>query len=346
MLRGEIHAPVHRVLELFAAVFQNGDGVGVIHLGKISGDKALQTVDSVFIHALGEELHVVRTLFQYRFEDVLEHRFRQAGNVVQVGEGHFRLQHPEFRQVAAGVGVLGAEGRAEGINLRQRTGVGLAVQLAGNGQERLFTEEVFVEIDFALIVTRQVFQIQRRHAEHFAGAFGIGGGDQRGGNPEEALFVEEAVQRLRQGVTHAGYRANQVGARTQVRYFTQILDAVALGRHRVGVRVFHPAGHFHAGRLDLKALTLTLRSHDFTGDNHRAAGGQTQHFLIVIGQRIINNGLYRIKAGTVIDGEERKASFRISAGTHPSADRDFAVNGNAALEYVGYRHNAHNNLSM
>ncbi len=169
---------------------------------------------------------------------------------------------------------------------------------------------------------------------------------ERGGNPEEALFVEEAVQRLRQGVTHAGYRANQVGARTQVRYFTQILDAVALGRHRVGVRVFHPAGHFHAGRLDLKALTLTLRSHDFTGDNHRAAGGQTQHFLIVIGQRIINNGLYRIKAGTVIDGEERKASFRISAGTHPSADRDFAVNGNAALEYVGYRHNAHNNLSM
>lgn len=81
--------------------------------------------------------------------------------------------------MAAGVGVLGAEGRAEGINLRQRTGVGFAVQLAGNGQERLFTEEVFVEIDFALIVTRQVFQIQRRHAEHFAGAFGIGGGDQR-----------------------------------------------------------------------------------------------------------------------------------------------------------------------
>ena len=66
----------------------------------------------------------------------------------------------------------------------------------------------------------------------------------------------------------------------------------------------------------------------------------------VIGQRIINNGLYRIKAGTVIDGEERKASFRISAGTHPSAARAFAVNGNAALAYGGYRHNAHNNLSM
>ncbi|VGP53840.1 hypothetical protein SB00610_02579 [Klebsiella quasipneumoniae subsp. similipneumoniae] len=112
------------------------------------------------------------------------------------------------------------------------------------------------------------------------------------------------MQRLRQGVTHAGNRADQVGARTQVGHFTQILDAVALGRHRISVRVFHPAGHFHVGRLDLKALTLALGSHDFTGDNHRATGGQTQHFLIVIGQRIINNGLYRIKAGTVIDGEE------------------------------------------
>src|SRR5690606_21551655 len=62
--------------------------------------------------------------------------------------------------------------------------------------------------------------------------------------------------------------------------------------------------------------------------------------------RIINYGLYRIKAGTVIDGEEGDASFRISASTYPSAHGDFLVNGDAALEYVGYRHNAHNNLSV
>jgi hypothetical protein len=48
-----------------------------------------------------------------------------------------------------------------------------------------------------------------------------------------------------------------------------------------------------------------------------------QNVIIVIGQRIINDGLYRIKAGTVIDGEEGDASFRISAGTHPSAHGDF-----------------------
>ena len=48
----------------------------------------------------------------------------------------------------------------------------------------------------------------------------------------------------------------------------------------------------------------------------------------------------------VIDGEEGDASFRISASTHPSAHGDLLVNGDTALEYVGYRHNAHNILSV
>ena len=146
-------------------------------------------------------------------------------------------------------------------------------------------------------------------------------------------------------MANARHRANQVGARAQVGNFTQVLDAMAFSRHRISIRIFHPAADFNMAGLDFKALALSLRRHDFAGYHDRAAGSQAQDFLIVIGKRITNNGLYRIKAGTVIDGEERKASFRISAGTHPSAHGDFAVNGNAALEYVGYRHNAHNSLS-
>jgi hypothetical protein len=34
-----------------------------------------------------------------------------------------------------------------------------------------------------------------------------------------------------------------------------------------------------------------------------------KNFFIVIGQRIINDSLYRIKAGAVINGEEGDASF-------------------------------------
>jgi len=63
--------------------------------------------------------------------------------------------------VAAGVGVFGTEGWAEGVYLGQRTGVSFAVQLAGNGEEGFLTEEVLAEIDGALVGARQVFQIQR-----------------------------------------------------------------------------------------------------------------------------------------------------------------------------------------
>ncbi len=65
------------------------------------------------------------------------------------------------------------------------------------------------------------------------------------------------MQRLRQGVANAGDRANQVGARTQVSHFAQILDTVAFRRHRIAVGIFHPAHDFQAGRLNLKRLALT-----------------------------------------------------------------------------------------
>ncbi len=117
------------------------------------------------------------------------------------------------------------------------------------------------------------------------------------------------MQRLRQRVAYAGHGAYQVSARAQVRHFTQILDAVALGRHRIGIRIVHPAGHFNLGCLQLKALAFARGFHHLAGDDNRAARREVQNLFIVIGQRIINDSLYRIKAGTVINGEEGDASF-------------------------------------
>ncbi len=159
--------------------------------------------------------------------------------------------------MTAGVGVFRTEGWAEGVDFRQRTGVGFAVELAGHRQEGFFTKEVFVKVHFTFRRARQVFQIQRRDAEHFASTFGIGGGDQRGRHPEITLLVEEAMQCLRQRVADTGNRTNQVSARTQVSHFTQIFDAVTFCGHRVGVRIFNPAGHFNGRGLNFKTLTLS-----------------------------------------------------------------------------------------
>ena len=160
----------------------------------------------------------------------------------QIGEGDLRLDHPELGEVAAGVRVLGAEGRAEGVDLGQRQAVGLDVELAGDGQEGLAAEEVLREIDFAVRFW-QVRQVERRDAEQRARAFGVGGGDDRRVDPEEAALVEEAVDRLRQGVAHARRGADHVGARPQVRHLAQELERVRLGLDRVGVRVLDPADH-------------------------------------------------------------------------------------------------------
>ncbi len=124
---------------------------------------------------------------------------------------HFRLQHLYLRQVAAGAG--SQRGRsAEGINLRQRTGVGFAVQLAGTVRERLLPKKSLSKSTCPDRYARQVFcgssvgqcgTFRRRSVSECASA--------EWKPEEEAPFVEEAVQRLRRGVTH-GYRANQAGA--------------------------------------------------------------------------------------------------------------------------------------
>ena len=86
--------------------------------------------DHALLDALLEERHVVGALGEHRAEDVLQQRLGERRVVGEVGEGDLRLDHPELGQVPAGVRVLGAERRAEGVDLRQRQAVGLDVELA------------------------------------------------------------------------------------------------------------------------------------------------------------------------------------------------------------------------
>ena len=72
---------------------------------------------------------VLLSFVQQRREGVFQERFRQCRIVRQVGEGDLRLDHPELGEVAAGVRVLGAEGRPERINLGQRQAIGLDIEL-------------------------------------------------------------------------------------------------------------------------------------------------------------------------------------------------------------------------
>ena len=64
---------------------------------------------------------------------------------MQIAERHLRFHHPELREVAAGIRILGAESRAKGVDLAQRQTVPLDVELPRHGQERLAAEEILRE---------------------------------------------------------------------------------------------------------------------------------------------------------------------------------------------------------
>src|SRR3546814_9692640 len=80
-------------------------------------------------------------------------------------KGNLRLDHPELGEMAGGIGVFGAEGGAEGINLAQRETVGFDIELAGHREKRFLAEEIAREIDRDVGVARQVGGVQGGHAK-------------------------------------------------------------------------------------------------------------------------------------------------------------------------------------
>ena len=142
--------------------------------------------------------------------------FSEVGEIVEIRESDFRFDHPEFRQVAAGVRILRAKGGAERIDLRQGAGVALHVELPGNCQPGLLTEKVLV------VVRIPVEGIKGRNTKEFAGSFAIVGGDDRRVDPQETVPVKIAVNGLGDGVAHPGDGAECVGARAQMGDGTQV----------------------------------------------------------------------------------------------------------------------------
>src|SRR6478609_9386497 len=67
---------------------------------------------------------------------------------------------PELGEMAAGVGVLGAEGRPERVDFGEREAVGFDIELAGHGEKRLAAEEILGEVDLALRRARQVGEVE------------------------------------------------------------------------------------------------------------------------------------------------------------------------------------------
>ncbi len=91
---------------------------------------------------LREELDVVAAVVEGILDAVFQEVLGQVHVLVDVDERHFRLDHPELRQVAGCVGVLGTECGSEGVDGPQGGGSKLTLELAADGQGCGLAEEV------------------------------------------------------------------------------------------------------------------------------------------------------------------------------------------------------------
>ena len=174
------------------------------------------------------------------------------------------------------VRVLGAERRAERVDLAQRQAVRLDVELAGDGEERLACR-------------RSPCGNRSRPCRRAAGWRGRASTRGTSGPAPSAsevvmigvltqkkpFSVEVAVDRLAMRVAHARDRAEQVGARAQVRDLAQELQRVLLGLDRIGFRIVDPADDFDRARPAARTPGPCLaRAPASPSAITRAAGGQ------------------------------------------------------------------------
>jgi hypothetical protein len=312
VLRLHVHPPLHRELEGRAAALERGDRIGVGQALERRVDEGLDAADAVLVDAIGEERHVVAALVQQRGEDVLEERLRQVGVGRQVGEGDLGLHHPELGEMTAGVAVLGAERRAEGVDLGEGEAIALDVQLAADGEEGLLAEEILAEVSTAVGRPRQrrgVGDVERADAEHLAGALGVAGRDDRRVHPEKAVLVKVAVHGHAQAMTHAGHRAERVRARPKVRDVPQILERRPLLLDWVGLRVVNPADDLDRLGLQFDRLSLALALCQHAVRDHRASRGQPPDLTVVVGQVFRGHHLDRGEARTVVHVHEGEAGL-------------------------------------
>lgn len=146
----EFMAVFDRLLEFFT-------GFCVIHSLEAFVQNVANIVDIALLDTLAEELQVSLVVLQGVLDQKFEEIFGQVHAVIEIREGNFRLDHPEFRQVFGGVRVFGSESGTEGVDVLHAAGVIFDAQLTGHGQEGGFLEKIFAVIHQCRLLFRFLF---------------------------------------------------------------------------------------------------------------------------------------------------------------------------------------------
>jgi len=103
VFRLQIIPPFHGEGEGFARAFEQADRLRVGKHLEGTVQSAVQGLDEGRFNETREEFKVFAAIGQDRGNQVLHEGLRQVEIVLQVRKSHFRFDHPEFRQVSAGI---------------------------------------------------------------------------------------------------------------------------------------------------------------------------------------------------------------------------------------------------
>ena len=241
-------------------------------------------------------------MVQYVPHEVLDVVLGEVGVVAEIGERHLRLDHPELREVTACVGVLGTEGRSEGVHPVKSECVGLGRQLATHRQERRSAEEVLSGVD-ALRTLPCPLGVEHRDSKHLTSSLGITGRDDRSVQVEEVSILEESMGGIRELIANSGDRTQRVCACSKVGDLAETLEGDSLLLQWVALRVGKP-DRLDLRGLDLHPLALARRFCQDTSDPSRASDGESEHVLFVVGQGAVGDDLDAIERGAVVQLDE------------------------------------------
>ena len=210
---------------------------------------------------------------------------------------------------------------AEGVDVAESHGEGLAVELTGNSQVGGLSVEILAEIHLAVLGLGYIVQIQGRDLEHFAGTLTVRTGNEGCVDVDKVPILEKLMDGHGCQGADAKHRLEGVGAGPQMGDGAKKFHGVALGLQ--GIVAGGGAFHLHPGSLNFKGLLAAGGQHYVAGDDEGSTDIDFGNLLEVLNLIVIDH-LNGGEIGAVVEDDEAK----LLAGptvSDPTSDLHFFV---------------------
>ena len=243
-----------------------------------------------------------------------EQSLRQFHDVIQFRKGHFRLHHPEFHQVPAGLGLLSTERGSKAIHPAQGRRGGFTVELPALRQIGLLVEVVRLE----------------EGGRPFTGVRG----EDRGIHQDEAPVVEKVPAGTDDFVTNSQDGMLPAGTEPEMPVLHEEPDPVLL---RLNGKAFSQMKQLNLRHLELAAPLCPCVRLDGARQDQRGLLTHTcrESELLVPDRRFADHGLD--VPGPVPHGEKLNLAAG-PASPQPAAERDDLTDVAREVLDVNWRH--------